>query len=56
MTNKLEYRLEGQKLMLTLGREQVGALQVRQADDITKKYTDKIDLAVKNKSDEILLD
>ena len=28
----------------------------KQADDITKKYTDKIDELVKNKSDEIMLD
>ena len=28
----------------------------KQIDDITKKYTDKIDAAVKHKSDEIMLD
>jgi len=28
----------------------------KQADDITKKYTDKVDELIKNKSDEIMLD
>jgi len=28
----------------------------KQVDDITKEYTDKVDLLVKNKSDEIMLD
>jgi ribosome recycling factor len=28
----------------------------KQIDDITKEYTDKVDLAVKNKSDEIMLE
>jgi len=28
----------------------------KQIDDITKEYTDKVDLVVKNKSDEIMLD
>ena len=28
----------------------------KQIDDITKEYTDKVDLTVKNKSDEIMLD
>jgi ribosome recycling factor len=28
----------------------------KQADDITKKYSDKVDVLIKNKSDEIILD